>query len=203
MNSEIEYRLPKTNTIQWYYNYYYNNPFAFDYYTGEIYKSTTVSNTSKTYSNGIEQTEEDYQWTDVVWNGKTIKVGEVSHFTFDGWKDKEAVADDETYYHYKTPISATTVLSIKIPKDYDGVMIALNKNGATKKDFDEDIKIIEKTKALKKQAEESGEKSEELKQIEESNKKVHKLIDQNDEKRKDMKPEDYYIIRINDMFKGE
>lgn len=201
MNTELEYRLPKTNTVEWYYNYYYNNPFAFDYYTGEMYKSTTVSNLSKTYMNGLEQVDEEMQYTEITWNGKKTKVGSISYFTFDGWKDKETIDDEEGYYHYKTPISASMTTELKVPEDYDGLMIAINKNGATKESFDEDMELINRMEELKKQADEVGEKSDELVEIEENIKKTHKLIDENDKDRKDMKPEDYYIIKVNDMFK--
>lgn len=200
-STELEYRLPKTNTVEWYYNYYYNNPFAFDYYTGEIYKSTTVSNTSKTYMNGIEQVDENMRYTYIDWNNKVTKVGSIVNYTFDGWKDREAVADDDEHYHYKVPISASTTVTLNVPYGYDGIMVAINKNGATQKDFNSDMELMRRTEELKKQADEAGEKSGELVEIENRSKKVHILIDENDEERKDMKPEDYYIIKANDLLK--
>lgn len=197
----LEYRLPKTNTIEWYYNYSSNNPFAFDYYTGEIYRNTTVGNSSKTVINGVEQVEIEMQLTDVVWNGKTTRIAQISEYTFDGWKDPEEVEDEDGYYHFKTPISATTTTKIKMPKDYDGVMIAINKNGTTKEYFDKDYEKLLKYEELQKQAEETGKKSEEQVRIENDRKMVHKLIDSNDEERKDMKVEDYYVIKVSDIIK--
>ena len=53
---------------------------------------------------------------------------------------------------------------------------------------------------LIKQADETGEKSEELIKIEQEEERVKKLVDPNDESRKDLKAEDYYIFKTADIF---
>ena len=71
---------------------------------------------------------------------------------------------------------------IKAPKDYDGVMFAIDKKGV---DYD----------SWKMENEQNKESDDE--EI------VHKLIDKDDEKRKDYDKDDYYIIRVRDMFKDD
>ena len=203
---EVEFKISEKNTRKWFYSYSYQSIYPFDYYTGDIYRANKVSLSSSNniMENGIEEkNNEEMKYTDVVWNGKTTKIGVLEKYTFNGWGEKENLGKEGEFYHCKNTFSLTISATISMPKDYDGVLIALYKKGGTKEGFERDYENQQEFIKLQKEANESGEKSERLSELEKEKDTVHKLINTNDESRKDRKVEDYFVFKVTDAFKTE
>lgn len=187
---------------KWSYTYTYGCPLIFDYYTGEIYRhnQTNVGAENNLTENGIETEGKDKpKYTKIKWNKKETKIGILEKFNIDEWKNPELLGQENGTYHYKNSTGGTVTIEITMPKDYDGIVIALNKEGTTEKFHNESKKEYNKLVELQKKAREEGKKSEELIKLEKEKNKVRKIVDPKDEKRKEYKIDDYYYIKVSDI----
>lgn len=203
ITGDVDFIVPETNTTRWFYTFSISDPFAFDYYTGDIYREnkTNENNNTTIMENGIENKNADeMKYTEVTFNKSTTKIGIESKHDFKGYNNVKYLGKENGYYHYKGPVESEVTTYITMPKDYDGVMIAIRKKGITEEDNKKDVEEYNKLVELQKQAQETGNKSEELINLEKENDRVHKIIDSNDESRKEAIIEDYYVIKTADIF---
>ena len=56
---------------------------------------------------------------------------------------------------------------------------------------------------MQEEEKKTGEKSSELEKIEKDKETIHKLLDKNDEYRNNYDKDDFYVIRVADMFKDD
>jgi hypothetical protein len=161
MTSDLEYY--STVTTRWYYTYKHTEPFLFDYYTGDIYKAA---------KNSEEDKEEDYKYTDIKLGKKEIKVGVISNSGFPGWSKKQDLGKVDGKFHILVPIKNTIDFKVKVPENYDGVVIALSKEGSNENNYD-------------------------LEEKEEDT--VRKLISRDENN--NVKADDYYYLRVSDFLK--
>ncbi|MBR2704557.1 MAG: hypothetical protein IKE91_03715 [Clostridia bacterium] len=195
-----------TSTTEWYYTYYEISPSAFDYNTGKVFLTSRVSvgGDYQIMENGIEKKDaNEMKYTDVSFNGKEIKVGRRDEVKFNGWGKVEDLGVVDGKHKYKNSASTTMTYYYSVPKDYDGIVIAIRKMGSTKELFDESEKEYNELIKLQKEAEETGVKSERLIEIENKKDEVYKIIDPDNEERKDRKPEDYYVIKVSDALNNK
>ena len=118
------------------------------------------------------------------------------------------------------------VTYLKAPKSYDGLMLAISKKGmdydSWKKDYEFETKVNEIEKEIKENENSKNKKKDKNKDKNKDNSEetieklkkeletllkekeiVHKLIDKNDDTRKDYTKDDFYVIRVADMFKDD
>lgn len=204
-DQSVEVDFISSNTDKdWYYTYSCISFALFDYYTGEIYRIKSVNdgdNTTNILNEGIYTSAEGAEpaYTDINFNGKTTRVGILRRFMQGVWQDVKLIEETPEGNHYLAVQDSTIAIDVTIPKDYDGLMLFINKEGNDQKDAREEFEKYEKLVALQKDAQEKGVKSQELIDIENEKNQIHKIIDSNDEKRKDRKPEDYYVIKVSDF----
>ncbi len=187
---------------KWYYSYSYTSPGVFDYYTGEIYRSnqTNVGAANNLMKNGIETEGKDKpKYTKIVFNKKETKIGVLEKFNMGEWQDAEKLGVENGEAHYKVPSECIVTTEITMPENYDGVVIMLNKEGTTEESYNKSKEDYNKLVELQQKAKEEGKKSKELIELEKKNDIVHKIVDPEDEERKDKKIEDYYYIRVSDI----
>ena len=199
INGFIEFN--STRQEQWFYTFMHHIPFIFDANTGEIYNSTKVSvdNSVDIILNELSK-DIDTKYTEIKWNGRTRKIGVISEDYFKGWENpiETKVSDKACNEYAKIPVSMTATYTVEAPLNYDGMMIAIKKSGATKEVFNKEINDRNEYIELKEEEEKTGIKSDRLKEIEKETITIHKLIDPNDKTRKDAKAEDYDYVRISD-----
>ena len=95
------------------------------------------------------------------------------------------------------------VVYIYAPKDYDGLMIALNKKGTSKQSILEQMELNNKYEELSKEALDNGEKSEELIKLESKLSGSTKILDTNYEYINSINTKDeLYAMRVNDINKA-
>ena len=192
MTSTIEYY--SSHYGRWSSNYFYLIPSFVDYYTGDIYRMKYVSSngSSKMYGTNSEDADE-MKYTEILWNRKKTTIGIYMDVSFQrGERIEYGVTDGVR--HDATPLTATIQIQIKMPQDYDGVVLFLNKNGQTEESFLKSKADDEKLSELQNQAKETGRKSKELKEIEKNMNKVSKF----DLTKKDINQ--FYFLRISDAF---
>ena len=206
MDAEIDYIEKDDIEEDWFYTFSYAPAFSFDYYTGDVYLEKTIAD-SKTILMGEGKTKnsqkEEMATTNLTVKNKEIKISVLNNEISNKWGSNIYDGKDADGRRYKATNKSIIVMYFKVPKDYDGMMIAINKKGSSyeswKKDFDRYTKLV----SLQEEFEKTGKKSNELESLEKEKTTVYKLLDNNNEKRKDFTKDDYYVFRVIDLFKDD
>ena len=194
-NVEISFKYDEVIPIQYtredysykeayYYNTMASEPEIFDYYTGEIYLYNE-------YNESDSADSKEMKFNEIKWNGKTIKVGLYTENTYK-WNGKETVKENV----FKDEYRETTTYHLSVPKDYTGVMVALNKNGTTKQAFENTRNYRKKLSDLRKQAETDGKKSKELIEMEAKENTMTKLLESKVNSTP-YKKDDFYVFKAS------
>ena len=171
---------------KYYYTYSISRPIFFDRYTGEEYQKYTSR------SDSDEETQ--LKTNEISWNGKTYKIG-IRTETSSTWDGKKQESKDV----YIDTNKVTTTVYISAPKGYDGLMAAIFKLGSTEERFKKTLADSKKLDELKKQAEETGEKSKELIKLEEKQNKTSLLLESTLYDDITYTANDFYVFWINDI----
>ena len=212
METELEYVIEDDVENNWIYTYSYSPVIAFDYYSGDIYKEKTISdsklvlldqgNNTKDKKNKDKNKKEDQMvYTEQVYNDEKITVGVLNNSVKSNWGSNIYQGNKSDGKHFKVNNTSTMIIYIKAPKNYDGLALAINKNGATKETWEREYADYIKLADLQEEAKKTGEKSQELEELE--NPSIHKLLDEDDELRKEYDKDDFYVIRLADIFKDD
>ncbi|MBR6033246.1 MAG: hypothetical protein IKP28_00590 [Clostridia bacterium] len=187
MTVPIKYtRTDYSNKINYYYNVMQSSPVLFDYYTGEEYLLNE-------YSASASEDTKKMKYNEIKWENKTYKIG-VRADTVIKWNGKETVSENV----YADTKNTTITYYISVPQSYDGLMVAIQKNGVTKQDFEDTRNYNKKYNDLKEQAEKTGEKSKELIEWEKKANTMIKLFESRIENKKYTK-DDFYVFKVKDI----
>ena len=194
----IKFSVVESNS-KWYYTYSAVNPILFDYYTGYTIDKKYVNKDTGTRDLKDDGSYDDMKYTELTWEGKTFKVGVSVDSTskWDGTKREEKEGGVE----YTDTCRTTDTITIRAPKDYDGLMIGILKRGSSRESFEPQYKEQQKFLALQKEAEETGEKSDELKKIEEKRAKKTTIFQSSYNEDLTYTNEDYNVIRASEITK--
>lgn len=215
MEVELEYVVGDDVDTNWIYTYSYAPVFAFDYYSGDIYREKTISDSNLVLMDGNsetkttkkkkkkEKTEDQMVYTEQVHNDEKISIGILNNSTKSTWGNSLYRGNEEDGKHFVVNNKSDIVIYIKAPKNYDGLTLAINKNGATYDTWKNEYEYYEKLVSLQEEEKKTGEKSNELKKMEQNQEVIHKLLDKNDEYRNNYSKDDFYVIRVADMFKED
>jgi len=188
----------KLNNTNWSRSYAFLQANVFDYYTGELYHEKNFSVTGNVYYHDINNENDDMAYTNITWNGNEYKIG-VRMESSAKWDGITKVNSSEGIDTYNDTNRLTIKAYIYAPKDYDGLMIALNKNGTSKEMVLKQIEFNNKYNELLKDAQNNGKKSDELVEIENELNKVYKLLDEQPMDSKKRNKNDFYVIRVNEI----
>ena len=192
------------NTLNngWSRSYAFLQANVFDYYTGELYKEKNETISGKVaYHNISNPTEEEMQFTNITWDNKTYKIG-VRNEVSSSWDGNRKVNTNDQMETYKDTSRITVAVYVYAPKDYDGLMVTLNKKGTSKDLILKQMEINNKYNELLNAANSTGEKSKELVELEKKLNAVYKLLDTNYNGIKNTK-DDFYVIKVNDITKSK
>lgn len=192
MATSLEYS--SSHHSNWHPRYYYSIPSFLDYYTGIYYRSKIVSSDNSTQLYGVNPEEENkMKYTTIKWEKQNYSIGIYSDIILmNGEKVIHEVENGAV--HVEIPVTVMMQTQIKVPKDFDGVLIVIKKEGVTEEIFLDSNERNEKLLALQQEAKKTGEKSEELIKLEKEMNEVSK-IDLSKEK-----ANDYYFLRVSDAF---
>ena len=113
---------------RWYYSFSQVDPMLFDYYTGEVYnKGMAVADNSLT-GIGIGSSEANMGKTTIKWNNNKYKIGVLEAYSAK-WDGNKKLSGDGDNTVYGDTSRSTALFTVKVPKDYDGVMVAILKRG--------------------------------------------------------------------------
>ena len=180
------------------YTTLFSQPSLFDYYTGTVFKEKHVSKNNTINYYDISTTEEDMAFTEVTWKDKTYRIG----VTVESSMKWDGINKTDNGNGTRTVNDVSTIYVdyiIYAPKEYDGLMAFFNKAGTTKQDFLNQLEYNNKYNELVKEANETGQKSDELKEMEESINNTFKLLDARKKGDKEFKNDDFYVIKVSEI----
>ena len=184
---------------RWTYSFSQVDPMLFDYYTGEVYnKGMAVADNSLT-GIGIGSSEANMGMTTIKWN-KEYKIGVLEEYS-SKWDGKKKLSGDGDNTVYGDISRATALFTIKVPKDYDGVMVAILKRGSNEKSYAKYKENYEKYQELLKDYENTGKKSKELTEFEKDQFKVSSLFESINDKNLTYTKDDYIVFRMSEIQK--
>lgn len=180
------------------YSFSQVDPMLFDYYTGEVYnKGMAVSDNSLT-GIGIGSGEANMGVTLIKWNKNEYEIGVLEEYSskWDGNKKLSGTGDNAVYGDTSR---STALFTVKVPKDYDGVMVAILKRGSYEKSYRKYKERYDKYQELLKDYENMGEKSKELIEFEEDQFKVRSLFESINDKNLTYTKDDYIVFRMSEI----
>ena len=190
----------KLNNTNWSRSYAFLQANVFDYYTGELYHEKNISVTGNVIFHNIDNVTDDMAYTNITWNDKEYKIG-VRMESSSKWDGVTKVNSTGSIDTYNDTNRLTMIAYIYAPKDYDGVMVSLNKNGTSKDIVLKQIEFNNRYNELIKEEENKKEKSNELTQMENKLNKMYKLLDTQYIDTNKRNNNDFYVIRVNEISK--
>lgn len=190
----------KLNNTNWSRSYAFLQANVFDYYTGELYREKNISVTGNLNFHNINDVTDDMAYTNITWNDKEYKIG-VRMESSSKWDGITKVNSTGSIDTYNDTNRLTVIGYIYAPKDYDGVMVSLNKNGTSKDIVLKQIEFNNRYNELIKEEENKKEKSNELTQMENKLNKMYKLLDTQYMDKNKRNNNDFYVIRVNEISK--
>lgn len=190
----------KLNNTNWSRSYAFLQANVFDYYTGELYREKNISVTGNLNFHNINDVTDDMAYTNITWNDKEYKIG-VRMESSSKWDGVTKVNSTGSIDTYNDTNRLTVIGYIYAPKDYDGVMVSLNKNGTSKDIVLKQIEFNNRYNELIKEEENKKEKSNELTQMENKLNKMYKLLDTQYMDTNKRNNNDFYVIRVNEISK--
>lgn len=190
----------KLNNTNWSRSYAFLQANVFDYYTGELYREKNISVTGNLNFHNIDDVKDNMAYTNITWNDKEYKIG-VRMESSSKWDGVTKVNSTGSIDTYNDTNRLTVIGYIYAPKDYDGVMVSLNKNGTSKDIVLKQIEFNNRYNELIKEEENKKEKSNELTQMENKLNKMYKLLDTQYMDTNKRNNNDFYVIRVNEISK--
>lgn len=185
---------------RWTYSFSQVDPMLFDYYTGEVYKKgMTVTDNSLT-GIGIGSSEADMGMTTIKWNNNEYKIGVLEEYS-SKWDGNKKLSGDGDNTVYGDTSRSTALFTVKVPKDYDGVMVAILKSGSNEKSYGKYKERYDKYQELLRDYENTGIKSEELIKFEEDQFKVRTILESINDKDLKYTRDDYIVFRMSEIEK--
>lgn len=190
----------KLNNTNWSRSYAFLQANVFDYYTGELYREKNISVTGNMNFHNIDDVTDDMAYTNITWNDKEYKIG-VRMESSSKWDGVNKVNSSQGIDTYKDINRITMTAYVYAPKDFDGLMVALNKNGTSKDIVLKQIEFNDRYNELIKEEQNNKEKSTELTEMENKLNKLYKLLDNRYMDIKERTADDFYVIRLNKISK--
>lgn len=182
------------------YSFSQVDPMLFDYYTGEVYnKGMSVADNSLT-GIGIGSSESNMEMTTIDWNKNKYKIGVLEEYS-SKWDGNKKLSGDGDNAVYSDTSRSTALFTVKVPKDYDGVMVAILKRGSYKESYAKYKVRYDKYQELLKDYENTGKKSKELIEFEKDQFKVYSLFESINDKNLTYTKDDYIVFRMSEIKK--
>ena len=185
---------------RWTYSFSQVDPMLFDYYTGEVYNKGMTAVDNSLIGIGIESSKANMGMTTIKWNNNKYEIGVLEEYS-SKWDGNKKLSEDGDNAVYGDTSRATALFTVKVPKDYDGVMVAILKRGSYEKSYAKYKERFDKYQELLKDYENTGEKSEELIEFEKDQFKVRSLFESINDKDLTYTKDDYIVFRMSEIEK--
>ena len=177
---------------KWYRSLALPNAIQFDKFTGDVYreKNVSVDGSKISYYNPNNiGADDDFSYTNITWKDKTYKIG-VRIESSAKWDGVKEVEDNNGTKTYTDTCRSTGGVFIYAPKDYDGLLLAINKNGTSRAAIEAEMN------AYKKYLEEHKDNPE---SEEERQNKTYKILSSQYGDDNKYNKDEFYYINVKDI----
>ena len=180
------------------YSFSQVDPMLFDYYTGEVYnKGMAVKDNSLT-GIGIGSNEANMGMTTIKWNNNEYEIGVLEEYS-SKWDGNKKLSGDGDNAVYGDTSRSTALFTVKVPKDYDGVMVAILKRGSNEESYAKYKERYDRYQELLEDYRNTGEKSEELIEFELDQFKIRTILESINDKDLTYTKDDYIVFRMSEI----
>lgn len=176
------------------------DPMLFDYYTGEEYNKGMAVTDNSLIGIGIGSSEANMRMTTIKWNNNEYEIGVLEEYS-SKWDGNKKLSGDGDNAVYGDTSRSTALFTVKVPKDYDGVMVAILKSGSNEKSYGKYKERYDKYQELLEDYENTGKKSKELIEFEEDQFKVRTILESINDKNLIYTKDDYIVFRMSEIEK--
>ena len=131
---------------------------------------------------------EDMNYTNIEWNGKSYKIG-LRLEAESKWEGKQELEDIDGIKKYSDVCKANVNAYVYAPKDYDGVMIAMQKSGTSIEAIEKEIEAYNKYVSENNQANEQQVGN-------------YKLLESKYDTNSKLSNDEFYVFRLTDLEKA-
>ena len=188
------------NGGRWTYSFSQVDPMLFDYYTGEVYNKGMAVRDNSLTGIGIGSSEANMGMTTISWNKNKYEIGLLEEYS-SKWDGNKKISGDGANTVYGDTSRSTALFTVKVPKGYDGVMVAILKRGSNEKSYEKYKERYDKYQELLKDYQNTGKKSNELIEFEEDQFKVRTLFESINDKTLTYTKDDYIVFRMSEIEK--
>ena len=182
------------------YSFSQVDPMLFDYYTGEVYNKGMAVTDNSLIGIGIGSSEANMGMTTIKWNNNEYEIGVLEEYS-SKWDGNKKLSGDGDNAVYGDTSRSTALFTVKVPKDYDGVMVAILKSGSNEKSYGKYKERYDKYQELLEDYENTGKKSKELIEFEEDQFKVRTILESINDKNLIYTKNDYIVFRMSEIEK--
>ena len=182
------------------YSFSQVDPMLFDYYTGEEYNKGMAVTDNSLIGIAIGSSEANMGMTTIKWNNNEYEIGVLEEYS-SKWDGNKKLSGDGDNAVYGDTSRSTALFTVKVPKDYDGVMVAILKRGSNEESYEKYKVRYDKYQELLKDYENTGEKSKELIEFEEDQFKVRTILESINDKNLIYTKNDYIVFRMSEIEK--
>ena len=172
----------------------------FDYYTGEVYNKGMEVTDNSLIGIGIGSSEANMGMTTIKWDNNEYEIGVLEEYS-SKWDGNKKLSGDGDNAVYGDTSRSTALFTVKVPKDYDGVMVAILKRGSNEESYGKFKERYDKYQKLLEDYRNTGEKSEELIEFEKDQFKIRSLFDSINDKDLTYTKDDYIVFRMSEIEK--
>ena len=183
---------------RWTYSFSQVDPMLFDYYTGEVYNKGMAVADNSLNGIGIGSSEANMKMTTIEWDNNKYEIGVLEEYSAK-WDGKTKLSGDGDNAVYGDTSRSTALFTIKVPKDYDGVMVAILKSGSNEKSYGKYKERYDKYQELLEDYNNTGKKSEELIEFEEYQFKIRTILESVNDKNLTYTKDDYIVFRMSEI----
>ena len=187
---------------RWTYSFSQVDPMLFDYYTGEVYNKGMAVADNSLIGIGIDSSEANMGMTTIEWDNNKYEIGVLEEYSAK-WDGKTKLSGDGDNAVYGDTSRSTALFTIKVPKDYDGVMVAILKRGSNAESYAKYKERYDKYQELLEDYNNTGEKSKELIEFEEYQFKIRTLLESVNDKNLTYTKDDYTVFRMSEIKKAK
>ena len=185
---------------KWTYSFSQVDPMLFDYYTGEVYNKGMSVVDNSLIGIGIGASEAKMGMTTINWINNKYEIGVLEEYS-SKWDGNKILSGEGDNTVYGDTSRSTALFTVKVPKDYDGVMFAILKSGSNEKSYGKYKERYDKYQEKLKDYENTGTKSNELIEFEKDQFKVRSLFESINDKNLTYTKDDYFVFRMSEIKK--
>jgi hypothetical protein len=161
---------------------------------------TTMKNAFDQHDDSNDPYPTECAESTIEWDNNKYEIGVLEEYSAK-WDGNKKLSGDGDNAVYGDTSRSTALFTVKVPKDYDGVMVAILKRGSNAESYAKYKERYDKYQELLEDYQNTGEKSKELIEFEENQFKIRTILESVNDKDLIYTKDDYIVFRMSEIEK--